>query len=130
MEEAQCRRIFAVQGNHDSGAPFPPPIVDLHLAVQTRPFLRDGIRIRKHRWDLMNFSLPNRDLDRIWRLPFNMAASYRFRKLHPPPKGMDHFQLSTLLPRAPAIRPIRPLRPIPPRFIFLLSAFSFSRTVE
>jgi hypothetical protein len=32
-----------------------------------KPFLRDGRR--KHRWGLMNFSLPNRDLERIWRLP-------------------------------------------------------------
>lgn len=26
-----CKRIFAVKGNHDSSAPFPSPIVDLHL---------------------------------------------------------------------------------------------------
>jgi Icc-related predicted phosphoesterase len=26
-----CRHILAVKGNHDSGAPFPPPILDLHL---------------------------------------------------------------------------------------------------
>ena len=45
-----------------------------------KPFLRDGSLNRKHRWDLMNFSLPNRDLERIWRLPYNMAGPYRFRK--------------------------------------------------
>jgi predicted phosphodiesterase len=27
--------ILAVKGNHDSGAPFPQPIVDLHLATVT-----------------------------------------------------------------------------------------------
>jgi Icc-related predicted phosphoesterase len=37
---AQCHRIFAVKGNHDSGGPFPTPIVDLHLVVQTV----DGVR--------------------------------------------------------------------------------------
>lgn len=39
-KQAQCRHIFAVKGNHDSGEPFPPPIIDLHLAVQTV----DGVR--------------------------------------------------------------------------------------
>jgi uncharacterized protein len=33
--KAQCRHIFAVKGNHDSGGTFLPPIVDLHLTVQT-----------------------------------------------------------------------------------------------
>jgi hypothetical protein len=41
-----------------------------------KPFLRNGSR--KHRWDLMNFKLPNRDLQRIWRLPYNKAGSYRY----------------------------------------------------
>jgi hypothetical protein len=50
-----------------------------------KPFLRDGKRIRKHRWDLMNFRLPARDLERIWRLPNNMSRSYRQRKRYPPP---------------------------------------------
>ncbi len=39
-KQAQCRRIFAVKGNHDGGGPFPPPIVDLHLVIQTV----DGVR--------------------------------------------------------------------------------------
>ena len=39
-KQAQCRRILAVKGNHDGGGPFTPPIVDLHLAVQTV----DGVR--------------------------------------------------------------------------------------
>ena len=43
-----------------------------------KPFLRNGRR--KHRWDLMNFRLPNRDLERIWRLPCNMVGAHRFRK--------------------------------------------------
>jgi len=30
-ERCGCRQIFAVKGNHDSGAPFRKPIVDLHL---------------------------------------------------------------------------------------------------
>src|SRR5262245_59530479 len=39
---AQCSRIFAVKGNHDSGAPFPPSIVDLHLTTQTVEGVRFG----------------------------------------------------------------------------------------
>jgi predicted phosphodiesterase len=34
--------IVAVKGNHDSGAPFPPPIVDLHLTTHTIDGLRFG----------------------------------------------------------------------------------------
>ena len=30
-EKCSCRQIFAVKGNHDSGAPFRDPIQDLHL---------------------------------------------------------------------------------------------------
>ncbi|MGD0259883.1 MAG: hypothetical protein ABSD29_08650 [Verrucomicrobiota bacterium] len=50
-----------------------------------KPFLRDGRLIRKHRWDLMDFRLPNRDLERIWRLPRNVAGSRRYRKRLPRP---------------------------------------------
>jgi hypothetical protein len=50
-----------------------------------RPFLRDGRRIRKYPWHQMNFRLPNRDLERIWRLPYYMVAAYRWRKRRPPP---------------------------------------------
>jgi len=32
-EMTLCRHIFAVKGNHDSSAPFHPPIKDLHLQV-------------------------------------------------------------------------------------------------
>ena len=51
-----------------------------------KPFLRDGTLIPKHPWDQMNFRLPNRDLERIWRLPFNVVPEHRFRKQRPPPK--------------------------------------------
>ena len=44
-----------------------------------KPVLRDGKLIRKHRWDLMDFSLPSSDLERIWRLPRNTAVMYRSR---------------------------------------------------
>jgi Icc-related predicted phosphoesterase len=30
----KCGQIFAVKGNHDSPAPFPKPIVDLHLRTE------------------------------------------------------------------------------------------------
>jgi hypothetical protein len=43
-----------------------------------KPFLRDGKRIRKHPWDLMNFRLPNGDLARVWRLRYDLVASGRF----------------------------------------------------
>ena len=34
-EKCQCREILAVKGNHDSAAPFPKPIRDLHLKTFT-----------------------------------------------------------------------------------------------
>jgi hypothetical protein len=51
-----------------------------------KPFLRDGRGIRKHRWDLMDFRIPDRNLERIWRLPYGLARAYRWRKQRPPPK--------------------------------------------
>lgn len=30
-----CSKILAVKGNHDSSPPFPPPILDIHLHVET-----------------------------------------------------------------------------------------------
>ena len=30
-----CKKVFAVRGNHDTAAPFQEPIVDLHLTVET-----------------------------------------------------------------------------------------------
>ena len=38
-QRSRCRHILAVKGNHDSSAPFPTPIVDLHL----RPYCVEGI---------------------------------------------------------------------------------------
>jgi hypothetical protein len=45
-----------------------------------KPFLRDGRLHKKHPWHLMNFRLPNSDLERIWRLPYNMVGAYRYHK--------------------------------------------------
>ncbi len=33
-QATQCSRVFAVKGNHDGAAPFPAPIVDLHLRTE------------------------------------------------------------------------------------------------
>ena len=41
-EMTLCRQIFAVKGNHDSGAAFPPPIQDLHLTVHEHAGLKFG----------------------------------------------------------------------------------------
>ena len=41
-EAYQCPRIFAVKGNHDFPAPFPHPIIDLHLRVETYVGMRFG----------------------------------------------------------------------------------------
>lgn len=38
----QCPVIFAVRGNHDSDAPFPPPVVDLHRRTAECAGLRFG----------------------------------------------------------------------------------------
>jgi len=56
----------------------------LYHFLKEQAVLRDG-RI-KHPWERMNFALPSRDLGRIWKLPFNMAASYRYRKRLGQPK--------------------------------------------
>jgi len=50
------------------------------------PFLRDGRINRKHPWNLMNFSLPSQDLERIWRLPRNVASNNRRLKQIRPPR--------------------------------------------
>ena len=34
-EAYQCSQIYAVKGNHDFPAPFPPPIIDLHLHIES-----------------------------------------------------------------------------------------------
>jgi len=41
-ERSGCSRILAVKGNHDSGAPFPSPITDLHLDIVEISGLRFG----------------------------------------------------------------------------------------
>lgn len=41
-EMTLCRNIFAVKGNHDSPAPFKPPIKDLHLTVHKFGGLKIG----------------------------------------------------------------------------------------
>ncbi|HEX7503541.1 MAG TPA: metallophosphoesterase [Acidobacteriota bacterium] len=41
-EAWQAAAVFAVRGNHDSAAPFPPPIVDLHLRTAELGGLRFG----------------------------------------------------------------------------------------
>lgn len=41
-KKAHCPRILAVKGNHDGGGLFQPPIVDLHLSVQTVEGIRFG----------------------------------------------------------------------------------------
>src|SRR5262249_36505461 len=41
-EMTLCRHIFAVKGNHDSSAPFHPPIKDLHLKVVEHQGLKFG----------------------------------------------------------------------------------------
>jgi Icc-related predicted phosphoesterase len=37
-----CAHVLAVKGNHDSGGPFPPPIIDLHLTTHTIGGVRFG----------------------------------------------------------------------------------------
>ena len=48
--------------------------------LKAKGILRDGRYYRKHLWHLMNFDLPSGILERIWKLPHNVAASYRSRK--------------------------------------------------
>ena len=41
-ERCSCQMIFAVRGNHDTAAPFPAPIIDLHLCSHEFGGLRFG----------------------------------------------------------------------------------------
>ena len=34
-EAYHCTQIYAVKGNHDTSAHFPPPIIDLHLHIES-----------------------------------------------------------------------------------------------
>jgi len=54
--------------------------------LKTKGVLRDGNLLRKYRWDLMNFELPNGVLQRIWKLPSYRATTYRSRKCLPAPR--------------------------------------------
>ena len=54
--------------------------------LRAKGVLRNGNRIRKYRWSLMNFELPNGALQRIWKLPRYRATTYRSRKHLPAPK--------------------------------------------
>ena len=51
-----------------------------------KPFLRNGCLDTLHPWGRMNFALSSRDLERIWRLPYNIASTYRWRKQRPRPR--------------------------------------------
>ena len=48
--------------------------------LKAKGILRDGWFVRGQQWNLMNFELPSGVLERIWRLPFHAATSYRSRK--------------------------------------------------
>jgi uncharacterized protein len=37
-----CAHVLAVKGNHDSGGPFPPPIINLHLTIHAIGGMRFG----------------------------------------------------------------------------------------
>lgn len=37
-----CRKVFAVKGNHDGGGPFHPPVIDLHRRIEEFEGVRFG----------------------------------------------------------------------------------------
>jgi hypothetical protein len=76
MTAVELGRKYGLRSQWRNAAPYP----------FLKPFLRDGRLNRKHPWDRMNLQLPDRDLQRIWRLPRNMAGAYRYRKKGPRPK--------------------------------------------
>jgi len=55
----------------------------VYAFLKAKGVLRDGHLIRKYRWDLMNFELPNGVLQRIWKLPLCRATHYRSEKRLP-----------------------------------------------
>jgi hypothetical protein len=75
LSAAELGRKYGLSGGWRGGPLYP----------FLKPFLRDGRRIRKHRWDLMNWRLPDRNLERIWKLPYGLARAYRWRNRRPPP---------------------------------------------
>jgi hypothetical protein len=58
----------------------------VYTFLKAKGILRNGNLIRKFRWGLMNFELPNGVLQRIWKLPLYRATTYRSRKRLPAPK--------------------------------------------
>jgi hypothetical protein len=46
----------------------------------------------------MDFRLPDRNLERIWRLPYGLARAYRWRKRRPPPKWRFKLNANTFDP--------------------------------
>jgi hypothetical protein len=75
LTPVELRRKYGLSRHWQSG-----PLYSL-----LKPFLRDGGLKRKHPWGGMNFRLPNRDLERIWRLPPNQVSNHRLKKQRPPP---------------------------------------------
>lgn len=58
----------------------------VYAFLKAKGVLRHGNRIRKNRWRLMNFELPNWVLERIWKLPLYRANGHRWRKHLPTPR--------------------------------------------
>lgn len=58
----------------------------VYAFLKAKGVLRNGHLIRKYRWGLMNFDLPNGVLQRIWKLPLYRVTTYRSRKRLPAPK--------------------------------------------
>jgi hypothetical protein len=80
LSQAEITRKYGLRMDDRSGA----------LYQFIKPLLRNGNLFRKHRWDLMNFDLPNHDLERVWNVPRNMLGSYRRRNRRPPPRWPFH----------------------------------------
>jgi len=55
----------------------------------------------RHPWDQMNFELPSSVLQRVWKLPRNMVASYRLRKGLAPARWPLKGRLAYLRKRGP-----------------------------
>ncbi len=59
--------------------------------------LQDGRQFRLYRWDLMNFDLPGRTLEQIWKVPLYRATQYRC--LHRLPKAKWKLGRGMTMPR-------------------------------
>lgn len=51
----------------------------------------DGLKI--HPWSEVNFDLPNKTIQEIWEMPFNLASSYRDRKNKGPAKWYRNYDI-------------------------------------